>query len=70
MHMRAEQLHFTMAGRRAGHPVASVRERIDSFSAPTRGGWVAGSSPAMVRYFCISVPPRLRVTDLFVTAGS
>jgi TDG/mug DNA glycosylase family protein len=33
---------------------ASVRERMESLAAPTRGRWVAGSSPAMVR-FCDSI---------------
>jgi hypothetical protein len=38
-----------MAGRRAGHLVASVSERNDSFAAQTSGGWVAGSSLAKMR---------------------
>jgi hypothetical protein len=42
-----------MAALEAATQCARVGARSDSFAAQTRDGWVAGSSPAMVkRYYC------------------
>ena len=38
-----------MAGLRAGHPAGERLRAISRFRPQTRAGWVAGSSPAMVR---------------------